>query len=611
MAYAYSQIDDLMGQSSGQQNQNVFGAAGGDQNQPGLQTQVGVTPGVKTSTEGDLDSSGGGSLSGGSSAPKVSTDQQNRSSQINAVKANTGKTQTPAAIAGVQKSIDDANSGLAQRAADYSSQQKAKQNYGLDTSIIDQAIGNNADARSKTSQLLGRTDINQVDQFDPGNVSVKDADLLKSDAGLKELVARGQGNQYSPGMAAFDTMLLRRDPGFNAQVQGLQSKAADLSNRAAQQPEALQKEVSDYGKENLTASQKQAKDYLASQKQAVDSQNAIEAAAENQKLANLNKDQIKADAVAAAKQRAQEQLKAQYGDRANAQLEGVQVKPDDYVSFAQNYDPSQFYSQDDANKYNSINALLGIGGPAQSASAALANPYSVKSDDLYNTLYSGASQARQAQDTTDLQKISDILGGANKTAETQNKTRAEDAKNYKDYLNLLGQNYASEGGLGKYYTQPNIEGFLGQYVANNPLAANPLAGTDLLSQEQASQLNSLNKDLGRQDTYNAGAYAGKDMSSPLASVNGDAYKTALLSYLQGFVPPPAAPPAPPPAPDYGPEVKGTIDPNAGQGDPMVSSGEAPRGTNQSAAVTAASQNIGKFLKDPASVASKAFKRGRF
>ncbi len=549
MAYAYTQVDNLIN-GSGQQNQNVFGSSPtGDPSQQvgGVQTQVGGTPDVKTSTEGDLGSSTGGSLAGGSSTPQVSTDQQNRSSQINAVKANTGKTQTPSAIAGVQKSIDDANSGLAQRAADYSSQQKAKQNYGLDTSIIDQAIGNNADARAQTSQLLGRTDINQVDQFDPGNVDVKDADLLKSDAGLKELVARGQGNQYTPGMAAFDTMLLRRDPGFNAQVQGLQSKASDLSNRAAQEPAALQKEVSDYGMQNLTAAQKQAKDYLASQKDAVDSQNAIEAASENEKLKNLDRDKIKADAVADARKKAEDQLKAQYGDRASAQLQGVKVNPDDYVSFAQNYDPSQFYSQDDANKYNSINALLGLGGPAKSASAAITNPYSVNSDALFNSIYGGASKARQDQDTLNTQKISEILGNANKTAEDQNKTRAGDQANYRDMLNVLGQNLSSDpqfAGLQQYNNPDNMNKFLDQYIPTHSAAdyANPLTGTDFLKQSDVDQLNALAKDSGQNTTYSAGKYGEKGPAGILDSIDPNSYKSALLDYLKGQVP------APPPAP---------------------------------------------------------------
>ncbi len=533
MAYAYSAVDDMIN-GGGQQNQNVFGA-GGDQGQPGQQTQVGGQD-VKTSTEGDLGSAPSGGLGTNQPAktPTVSTDQQNRNAQTSAFKANTGKTQAPAALAGVQKNIDDANSGLAQRAADYTNQQKAKQNYGVDTSIIDQAIGGNADSRSKTSQLLGRSDINQVDNFDAGDVSVKDADLLKSDAGLKELASRGQGPQYTQGMGAFDAMLLRRDPAFNSQVQNIQGQVSNLNQSAANNPALLQKSATDYGKENLATSQKAAKDYLGQSKSAIDTENASEAKAANDKLASLDKGKITQDAVTAARQKAQELINAQYGQRANEQLAGATVDPSQYVNFAQNYDPSQFYSKTDADKYNTINSLLGLGGPATMESGALGDPYSVKQDELANALYGSASKARQDKDVAGKSQIDKILAAAQQRADTDDTRRGGEASNYGSDLTKLAQGITSSGAFDQYRGKINDQSLLDLsqgYAKQKPLQNYDLGSSDVLNADEASQLNALSKDIGAQDTYGAGQYAG---GVPKNNVDSAGFRDYLLQALKGY-----------------------------------------------------------------------------
>jgi hypothetical protein len=537
LAYAYQDIDDFMsGQTQGQQNQNVFNTQD-SQGAGAPQGQIDPNA-VKTNTEGDINSGGGGNASQPKKVDTVSSDQTNRNAAATAFKANAGKTQTPAAVAGVQESIKQQNSGLAQRAADYSQAQKGKQNYGLDTSILDQAIGGESGARAKTSELLGRASANQADQFDPGNVKVKDADLLNSDAGLKELAARGQGPQYTPGMAAFDSMLLRRDPGFQNQVQDLQRQSNELSAKAGTEKDRLEKEANTYGASQLKLAQDNAKGYLGSQSKAILDENANQALTANQGLKNLDLGKIKGDAEAQARAKAKADLDRQFGaGRADQILASIGANPGDYLKVANGYDANQFYSDQDAQRYNMINSLLGLGGQSVQASAPVADPYSLDSTGLYNNLFNQASQARMGQDTSDQNEIQNILAAAQGRAQSQNDSRSKLASQYGQALDLAGQTILGNdefNNVRKFATPDNLKTFNQQYQTSTPLDSSfsrQLQGSDVLGQDEADRLNALSRDLGASNQYGQGADYN---SAPGSLLNGDSYKKALMDYLQGL-----------------------------------------------------------------------------
>ena len=125
MAYAYSQVDELLGQ----QNQNIFGQPQGQGPAGQQQQQQAVTDqpaGVKTSTEGDLNAVQPTAGNSSGSRNRVSSDQQGRATTQRAIAANVGKTASPAALQNVQQGIDQAQSGLAARATQYKTDQAAK-----------------------------------------------------------------------------------------------------------------------------------------------------------------------------------------------------------------------------------------------------------------------------------------------------------------------------------------------------------------------------------------------------------------------------------------------------------------------------------------------------
>ncbi len=483
-----------------------------------------------------------------------------------AVNANVGKTQTPAALANVQQNINDQSSGLAKRAADYTSQQEAGQNYGLDTNTLDRAIAGDNTASSATTGLLNRSNINQFDSFDPGDTTVKNAALLGSNAGLQQLAAQGQGPQYNPGMAAFDTMLLQRDPSFNAQVNQLQAQNAALQTNAQAQPAALQKTVADYGTQNLANSQAQAKSYLMGQQGGITAaeQAAADAAAKNlynpQQQAAMN-----AQSVAAAQKQAQDALDAQFGvGRATSQLGGVTgVDPSKFISYLSGYDPSQFINAQQAQQYNQINSLLGLGGQSQVASAgAPPNPYTIDTQGLMNAYLAPAQQARVGQDTADTNQINSILAALNTQATERNKSGLATAAGYGDNLNAYGNSLfpTFDQGLAPYETADNLTKFNNQFAASNPINSyytTPVQGTDLLSADQAAQLNALQNDLGTpQNSYSAGTAAG---APPPSSFDQSAYGSALMAYLKGLVP------TPPPTPVTAPPVSTIVGASSGPG----------------------------------------------
>ncbi len=452
-----------------------------------------------------------------------------------------GKTQTPPALENVQQDISNQQSGLAQRAADYTTQQKAKQNYGLDTSILDKAISGDNDARSSTSGLLNRQNIESVDNFDPGNTTVKNVDLLGDKTGLKQLASIGQGPQYTQGMGAFDAMLLQRDPNFQAKARDLQRQNSEFQAAAQAQAPQVQQAANDYGTKALADAQGAAKGYLGNQQQAILAQEKAAADAANKHLGSLDNVTVAQQAVEAAKAKAKADLDAQFGaGRADSMLLNSQDKihPLDFVNFLQQYDPNQFVSQDQASKYNNINQLLGLGGQAQVASGAAPDPYTVNTQGLISALKDPAAAARMQADIADQQQIAKILEGANTTAQSRNQANPELVGGYGSSLDTYGKSLVPtlDKSLNPYATDNNISFYGSKFAQDNPLNSyytNPLQATDVLGQNDVNQLTTLQKDL-----YGSGPGAtnysvGKYANTPGLFDQGS-YQKGLMDYLGGL-----------------------------------------------------------------------------
>lgn len=543
----------MMGSNNGQaSNNNIFapqgtpGNTGADQ---GASQTGGAQPEVKTSTEGDVNNAT--PTSGSNPGPKnvVSSDSQandSRAAQA-AYKANAGKTQSPAALDAVQGQIDTAKSNLAQRASDYAASQAASHNYAVGTDVADQAVKKqDKDAYGKITGLLGQTTAAPVDTFDASDIKANDADLLNTNAGIKNLVARGQGPKYSPNMAAFDSMLLQADPNFQKKVSDLKSQANAFTKSSADTATQAQTDAVAAAQANLTNSQKTIKDYLGQSQSNILADEAAAAAKANAALPQTiaaQKAQVEADLLKAQQDRARQALGGSFGaGRADAQLAAVKADPSQYVNWLSSYDPSQLITQDQATQYNTINSLLGLGGQSQVAGGDLPSLYSTKGDDLYNNLVSQATTARQAADKTDKSSIQAIMDAANQKAQSDNARRLAltSPDQYNKSLSDLATQLSKSQEFSPYssvYSNDLANSTIKNFMAANPLASmgasnNPnLTANDVLDQSQAAKLNALSRDLGLTTIYNQGQYAA---GGPNSLVNNDAFKNALLTALKNY-----------------------------------------------------------------------------
>lgn len=546
----------MMGGNQGQNKQNIFG-------QPGQTAQGGNTnndvasDAVKTSAAGDV-GTGGQTLAGPANAPTVQDtgggSQPAQKTAQAAFAANRGKVKAPDTFKNLQTQIGTAQTGLEKQAADYAAAQAASHNYALDQSVAQKAVEDNAatEERGKVSGLIGRGMAEPIENFNPTGVAVN-TDLLNTPAGIKELVGQGRRPTYNSGMAAFDAMLLQQDPAFQAQVAQTKAQNAELKKNVANTIDTSEAAANAAAAQNLKTSQEDLKNYLLGYQGNITEEEKNAAAAANAALPgqiDAIRAQVLNDLITSQKKKAQAALDAQFQPgRATAQLNAVQVDPSQYVDFLKGYDPtgSQFVTQTQAERFNRIASLLGQGGATQVAAGELPGLYTTRANDLYNSLVGQATEARQAQDTKNQAQINDIIAAAQRSAEADNARRLALTNSYgsdvqKIANQLLGQ---SQSGLaGNVFTQagytPEMKQTLlnritGDYLKNNPVAAfgtsgnAKLGGNEVLTADQANQLNALARDTGMPATYQAGQYAS---GTPQSFVNQSAIQNALLNYIK-------------------------------------------------------------------------------
>lgn len=517
MAYAFNAIDDLV--NGQQQNQNNIFAPGQD---PATQNQVAQTnPDVKTSTEGEIGGGGSGvSSSSGSASQSSQSTQQGTgtdTSQVQAnkaaFKANVGKTEQPKVFQDIGGQLAANQKQLQDEANSYTTTQKAKQNYAVGNDDLEKAIGGDQDKWSSVRGLMNQTTINPVDEFKPSDIDVKDANNLNTNAGLKSLISRGQDPNFTSGMAAFDLASLRKTPGFTNQVAGLQGQSTALQKQLSDLTTSEPKDIQDYGTQQLAAAQAAARGYLGNQSDLMDQQNAKEAQAANAHLQELKKSGDPALSKAFLDSLTQDVKGrvAQLDPQAADLVDAGSIDPLKYQQVHGDYTANDFISPDEAKRFNSIMGLLGS-GRAYTASGALGDDVTYDRDAASNALMASTLKARDTQKTQAQSDIDKLLAQAQAQADADDARRAglnvdttarslaakalqgDDAKDINDMLgasnSLTGVGQLPQGfDPTKYYTPDKSD----------------LGAQDVLTKDQADQLNKYAKLLGSQTVYKAGA----------------------------------------------------------------------------------------------------------
>lgn len=521
MAYAYNAIDDLI---QGNQKQDIFAQQGGQQSQNGMPQNQDQ---VKTSTEGEVHSGGQASTSPVAQQQSASPPAGDPNTAARAAyKANEGKTGQPAAIGNVQSQLQANSQRLQDEANKYVSSQEQNQHYGVDRGSLDKAITGDQEASGRVHSLFNAAAPTPAEEFKPTDVNVSDVNKLNTSAGLQDLVARGQGPQYTQGMGAFDVRALRSSPNFQNLMNMIQSQQTGLQKQATDLGAQKKQEVEEHGQNALTQAQKDAQTYLGSQSDAISKANAEEARVANQKLEALRN---KGDPV--AEKHALEQAKAQVlknlqqsDPRTAAILNGVSVDPRQFGKAAQNYSANDFVSSDEAQRFNNIMGLLGNGGQSLNASNPVGPSYSLDQTGLQNALTTAAQQKRNTLDTGFRSREQVILDAAQARADAADKARA--GLNLQSISNEQAQ--AALRGLSpdlqKYYQSGLVDP--NQYISRPDV---DLSAKDVLNQDEVKKLNDLNKALGMQGSYGVGQYADK---TPGYDFNKQGYLAALMPYLK-------------------------------------------------------------------------------
>lgn len=384
MAYVFNDINQ---QLSGQQKSDIFGqAAGGQQvqQQGGQQNAGGAVP-----------MGGSGGSSGGSAVASTSSGQGTQKNaatgykpqQAQAAYAGIGPVDTSKQTGKIKSDIATANSKLQDQANTYmaGAQQKAN-TYGSSAETIEKAASGDQDAyKDVTAQLQGNgTVANQYEAFK--GLENKDlptsADPLKAPSTFGEIFRENTDPNYTMGESRMNAMLLRQDPRFRDQAIKLAGQQERLSkanqdaitDNTANARELISNAASGAADKTKSQLQTMSDEIMANIKAQSDAENAARAA--------LESGQLSPQEYQAAVARIKETL-------ANAAPGSSQARSLKYLDNAGNFDiskfinidretdPLEYVTQNDADRFNRINSLLGSGNTLTASATGPGSQYSI------------------------------------------------------------------------------------------------------------------------------------------------------------------------------------------------------------------------------------------
>jgi hypothetical protein len=564
MAYAFAKTVDQVTGGQDPDKIDVFGGGGGSVfQQPGADVQAATT---KTSTAGDLGEAGGSGGGGGEGAAEMK--EPAAPDQSKALEANIGKTQAPAAIQGIRGQVKAGQEGLQQAADEYTKAYKTEYNRALDKSELDKALQGGGEATKKVSSDLAKTSAGPVKGFEgASDYGVSDVKYLQNDAGLKHLASRGQDPRYSSGMAAFDVMLMNKDKNFQNLVNQVRGEASALEQTIQETPDTLREAAQTYADTSLSDWQKGARDYIGAAKADTMAENVRDAEQYITNVAANNLLPEAQKQAEAERQAMENEIVARFGERGLKQFRDTYGSTNfgDYIRAADTsgIDYRSMLDEDEATLLNQAAYLLGEGGQAYGAAGDLGPDFEFDADRLWADIMGGTGAARRKADEAGETRMDEILGAAQTRADEEDAAIAGMAgEGYSQILDEAVRGFAGDIPLinepdwrgmddpemidmsrltpgtdeyfqaqehnrmvadfvpeerperrdrtGEtwldYYDPSMLEGFTGGSLAeSNPaLASQDLVDLDMLTQEEADELNAIAADIGVRGGYQAG-----------------------------------------------------------------------------------------------------------
>lgn len=498
MAYAFKRIEDALGQGS---EGSIFGQTGEGTEDQGMMRGQGAS-GVKTTTSGDLGPQtqvSGSTRSGVSSSynPEYQSDQ-------NVVAANIGKTNVArGGVQSIQDQLQQNQQRLQDEANRYKQDVREAETYDTSEQTLQKAVEGDEDAFKTTQDVMTAGEYVRPEFEMDQDLRVEDVDLLQNQAGLQKLASRGQDPRYTQGMAAFDAMLMQRDPEFQRMVN--ETRAADTAFRQdlAAQPDTLEAWAQDYGTRARDTARDTAEQYLQNYLTGLEEQNVAERDQYAQTLADLDREQVQGQALDRAIADIMPDLEqAAQGASLDRFLSQSGVDPSQFISYqdAQGLDYRDFVDETEAQRFNRIAQLMG-GGELYEAGGLpnVSDAYTVDRRGLENRLFENIMDARNQASIEQENKIRDILQGAAGRRDVLNERLAGMRGTYDEDLRQLANEIL-------YQNKPYAEFFDDQMIADygGPTFAD-LTTDDVLTQSDVNRLNVASADLGRDPIYQRGA----------------------------------------------------------------------------------------------------------
>ena len=517
MAYMFSKIQNLVNQKSEQPGgSNIFEKSA---DQPAAEAIPQAAPLTKTNIAGDV------GQTGASSGDTVKSNQTYRAADTDALRANIGKTDRSSPFKNIQRQVQQNQQRLQDQADQYTQNYKDQYQFDRTNEALDSAIqgGAGSDNYRDTSQFLARSNIDPVNQFEGAeDYRVNDLQYLRNDAGLGYLAGRGQGPQYTQGMSAFDVMLMRRDPQFNALINQIRGQGAELDRSISDKPDALESAAQDYGQSALESAQQSAREYITGYGDQLRAQNEAEADEYEAARALLDQDEIRQSQIDDIGRGVRESYESlDRGERYDQQIRDAlaDYDPTDRILFDQtDYGYKDFLDSGEANELTNIGGLLGSGEAYTSAMTPTeADYYTVDRSNIEADLQQDIDTRRQMQDLVSQSEIEKILEAAAQRGRDIETNRRRLIPAYQQALEDYAKEYA--GNLSSQY---------GDIIINPDVATNPLIDPierrdatqySFLTAQDVADLEALQSDLGFDKDYSVGQ--GNELYGDLPDFNLD------------------------------------------------------------------------------------------
>lgn len=529
MSHAFGHIDSQLDEEDGKAN--IFGSGGdsGSSSDSGGDT-TGTGAFTTSSMDGSLSADPSGSNSQAAAPGAGGYNPSDYSSAYNEGSKRMNPQQKLSSLGqkistSQQKLQDDSNSYIT------GAQGKTKE-FGIDDATLDSAVSGDDTAFQTTSGRLGKTKADLYDGFSGlKSEELPSVQILRDPS---QFFAEDAGPDYTTGQSRFDGMMLRRNPEFmriQRELLGQHSALEKDNDRLRDEKTTEARKIIDDGWDTATGD---IRNRLGTRSQSV-----IDAAKQRELEEDTRRKSLDRGAIEKEKEEYVEKLMRQdvsSADPRSEQARAMSYLDEDfdfngYFKFNDDTEYTDFIDDTGASKFNSVMKLLGKEDMISAGDGPSAD-YEFDEQGGYKALMDHVTGKRRGQDTSNLSRIDQLKEQARARGEGEMNrlsglTPEQRAQIGRDQLR---EALAAEGWGGDMGEVNNFDP--SQYWQDAAFDHD-----DLMSAEEADELNRLSTDTGLDERFQNGSGFGSQR------FDSNTLKSALKEMIKNR-PLPAAPKAP-------------------------------------------------------------------